>query len=116
MGKLALTGVEMAMNQSCYAIRGSGYPAFFTYFNLKTRIAELQQQTHGTVFDTITRNTFSNLETILPSSQIAQCYDDFIAPILERIRNNVLESRTLAETRDALLPRLVSGEVRVPHP
>jgi type I restriction enzyme S subunit len=113
VGKLALTGVEMAMNQSCYAIRGSGYPDFFTFFNLKTRIAELQQQTHGTVFDTITRDTFSNLQTVLPSSQIAQLYDAIVAPILEQIRNNVFESRTLAETRDALLPRLVSGELRV---
>lgn len=114
VGKLALTGVEMTMNQSCYAIRGvSGYSDFFTYFHLKTRVAQLQQQTHGTVFDTITTATFANLFTVLPQPQIAQFYDSVVEPMLSKIRNNVFESRTLAETRDALLPKLISGQIRV---
>lgn len=116
VGKLALTGVGMAMNQSCYAVRGKNYPDFFTYFNLKTQIIELQQQTHGTVFDTITRNTFSNLKIVLPPSSIADIFEEDIKTILERIKNNVFEVRALAETRDALLSKLMSGEVRAPHP
>jgi type I restriction enzyme S subunit len=117
VGKLALTGVKMAMNQSCYAIRGkNGYSDFFTYFHLKTRVAELQQQTHGTVFDTITTSTFANLLTVLPHPQIAQVYDSVVEPTLLKIRNNIFESRTLAAARDALLPKLVSGDVRVTHP
>jgi type I restriction enzyme, S subunit len=55
----------------------------------------------------------SDVFVIETEKQITQFYDAIVAPILEQIRNNMFESHTLAETRDALLPRLVNGELRV---
>ena len=53
VGRLACLGVPMAMNQTCYGIRGAhGYPDLFTYWNVRTAVDELQQRTHGTIFDT----------------------------------------------------------------
>jgi type I restriction enzyme S subunit len=40
-------------------------------------------------------------------------FEILVAPLLERVRSNRAESRTLAETRDLLLPKLMSGEIRV---
>jgi type I restriction enzyme S subunit len=40
-------------------------------------------------------------------------FEKLVAPLLERVRANRAESRTLAQTRDLLLPRLMSGELRV---
>ncbi len=113
VGKLALTGVQMAMNQSCYAIRGANYPDYFVFFLIRFAVVELLQRTHGTVFDTITRETFETIQIAFPSIEIADAFDRQIQPSLERIKNNLFESRTLAQTRDALLPKLISGEVRV---
>ena len=66
VGRLACLGVPMAMNQTCYGIRGAhGYPDFFTYWNLRKAVDELQTRTHGTIFDTITRQTFTLIEMAL---------------------------------------------------
>ncbi|MDD5189148.1 MAG: restriction endonuclease subunit S [Methanoregula sp.] len=114
VGKLALVGVPMAMNQSCYGIKGvNGYLDYFIHFLLKRAINELQQQTHGTVFETITRQTFDGVEIIVPPPLVAQKFDVVVHSNLEKIRNNLMESRTLAQIRDALLPKLMSGEIRV---
>jgi type I restriction enzyme S subunit len=114
VGKLALVGVQMAMNQSCYGIKGTQeYPDYYIHFLLKRTINELQQQTHGTVFETITRQTFDGIEIIVPPALIAQKFDTMVQANLEKIRNDLMESRTLAQIRDTLLPKLMSGEIVV---
>jgi type I restriction enzyme S subunit len=114
VGKLALAGVPMAMNQSCYGIKGvHGYTDYFIHFLLKRAINELQQHTHGTVFETITRQTFDSVEIVVSPALVAQKFDVMIHSNLEKIRNNLMESRTLAHIRDALLPKLMSREIHV---
>ncbi len=112
VGRLACLGVPMAMNQTCYGIRGAhGYPDFFTYWNLKTAVDELQTRTHGTIFDTITRQTFTLVEMALAPINLALVFEAMVEPVMAHILNNLRESRTLGAQRDALLPGLMSGEV-----
>ncbi|MBK8233729.1 MAG: restriction endonuclease subunit S [Candidatus Eisenbacteria bacterium] len=60
VGRIALVGVPMAMNQSCYGLRGrTGTHGFFNYFSTRELVARLQQHAHGSVFDTITRDTLA---------------------------------------------------------
>ena len=114
VGKIACLGVPMAMNQTCYGIRGrDGYPDFFTYWNLKRSLKELSGLTHGTIFDTITRETFAVATTIIPPARVAVMFDDLVAPYLARILANQQACRNLTAQRDALLPKLISGELRV---
>ena len=114
VGKIACLGVPMAMNQTCYGIRGrDGYPDFFTYWNLKRSLKELSGLTHGTIFDTITRETFAVATTIIPSPRVALMFDDLVSPYLARILANQQACRNLTAQRDALLPKLISGELRL---
>ena len=114
VGKLALTAVPMAMNQSCYGVRGiTGYGDYFTYYSLREATAQLQQRTHGTVFDTITTETFKTLDCIFPTPKITVAFDKLVEPLLGQIRANLHQSRTLATLRDTLLPKLLSGELSV---
>ena len=114
VGRLACLGVPMAMNQTCYGIRGAHeYPDFFTYWNVRTAVNALQQRSHGTVFDTVTRQTFKVVETVLPPINHARAFESTLKPLMGRILTNLSESRSLAAQRDVLLPRLVSGEVGV---
>ena len=116
VGKLALTAVPMAMNQSCYGVRGIiGYGDYFTYYSLREATAQLQQRTHGTVFDTITTETFQTLDCIFPTPKITAAFDKLVEPLLDQIRENLHQSRTLATMRDTLLPKLLSGELSVNH-
>jgi type I restriction enzyme S subunit len=114
VGKVALVGVPMAMNQSCYGLRGKvGSHGFFNYFSTWQLISILQRQTHGSVFDTITRDTFAGVQVAAPPSVVVEAFEVGVGPILHRIRQGLIESHTLAALRDALLPKLISGELRV---
>ena len=114
VGRLACLGLPMAMNQTCYGIRGAnGYSSYFTYWNIRTAVDELQTRTHGTIFDTITRQTFKLVELALPPPNVALEFEGIVKPIMAHILNNQIESRALAVIRDTLLPKLVSGEVRI---
>jgi type I restriction enzyme S subunit len=114
VGKLALTAVPMAMNQSCYGVRGiTGYGDYFTYYSLREATAQLQQRTHGTVFDTITTETFKTLDCIFPTPKIIAAFDKLVEPLLGQIRANLHQSRTLATLRDTLLPKLLSGTIDI---
>jgi type I restriction enzyme S subunit len=114
VGKLALTAVPMAMNQSCYGVRGiTSYGNYFTYYSLREATTQLQQRTHGTVFDTITTGTFKTLDCIFPMPKITAAFDKLVEPLLGQIRANLHQSRTLATLRDTLLPKLLSGELSV---
>jgi type I restriction enzyme S subunit len=115
VGKVALVGVPMAMNQSCYGLRGkAGKKGFHTYFVTRALVSQLQQHAHGSVFDTITRDTLASVQVALPPAAVVEQFEEKVSPFMERIRNNLHESRTLAALRDALLPKLLSGELRVP--
>ena len=114
VGRLACLGVPMAMNQTCYGLRGaSGYPDYFTYWNVRNTVSDLQARTHGTIFDTITRGTFKIAETVLAPPSVAGAFESVLGPLMKHILRNLNESLTLAEQRDALLSNLVSGKVRV---
>ncbi len=114
VGQLAYLGIPMAMNQTCYGIQGAGgYPAYFTYWSIRAIVDQLHRRTHGTIFDTITRQTFRLVETALVPVDLAQSFEIIIMPVMSRILENLNESRTLAALRDTLLPKLVPGELRI---
>jgi type I restriction enzyme S subunit len=73
------------------------------------------QTAHGSVFDTITTSTFAASKVVMPPQEVFKKFEKTVSPIFMRILANIEESRTLAALRDALLPRLLSGELRVPQ-
>jgi type I restriction enzyme S subunit len=54
------------------------------------------------------------MDVAIPASATMEIFTETTAPLLQRINYNIAEARTLAELRDALLPKLLSGELRVP--
>ena len=114
VGRLACLGRPMAMNQTCYGIRGAGgYKEFFTYWLVRDAVEELRCRTHGTVFDTITRQTFAFVRSHLPPVDVVAAFESIVEPIMERILSHRQEALTLAALRDTLLPKLMSGEIQL---
>jgi type I restriction enzyme S subunit len=70
-------------------------------------------EAEGTVFGSINKSDFHSIPTIKPSRAIVVQFEKAICPIDSRIELNERESSTLSALRDALLPRLISGELRV---
>ena len=115
VGKLALTGVPMTINQSCYAAKASKYIGnFFIYFLLRKSISHLESNAHGSVFSTITRSTFETIYSDYPTESLCIAFEESAFPLMEKVKKNVLEVNTLTSLRDTLLPKLISGEMRVP--
>jgi type I restriction enzyme S subunit len=114
VGRVAMVGVPMAMNQSCYGLRGvSGNRGTFTYFSTRQLVSLLQQHAHGSVFSTITRETFMGVEVPSPPKSLVETFEETVEPIVQRIRTALFESRALAAMRDALLPKLISRKLRI---
>ena len=114
VGRLACLGVPMAMNQTCYGIRGAhGYPELFTYWNIRTAVDDLLMRTHGTIFDTITRQTFTLIEMPIAPVGLTKAFEAEIKPVMARILSNLKESHALRIQRDALLPALLSGKALI---
>lgn len=113
VGKLALTGCPMAMNQSCYGLRGLAGDSYFTYFTTKRLIDHLRQRAHGSVFDTITQESFAGVLVSFPGEGVIAGFENSVEALMLRIRKNLLQAQTLATLRDTLLPRLISGALRL---
>lgn len=115
VGKLALTGIVTAMNQSCYGVVGSdGTGPYLNYLRLYRAVDTLKRNTHGAVFDTITRATFETAVQPQASLKIRNRFEESVRPAFEAIRCNLHEINTLSNLRDTLLPKLLSGELILP--
>jgi type I restriction enzyme, S subunit len=114
VGRIALVGVPMAMNQSCYGVRGkTDIHGYYTYFATRQLVSSLQQRAHGSVFDTITRNTFAGVSVVIPPPHLVEAFEKVVSPTLERIRADLFASSSFVSLRDTLLPKLISGELRI---
>jgi type I restriction enzyme S subunit len=114
VGGYCLLGKAMAMNQTNYGLRAKkGVGDYFVFFSTAEMIDYLRQQAYGTIFDTITTKTFRDTITVQPPQNLLGKFEETVRPIMTRILSGERESRTLAALRDALLPKLLSGEVRV---
>jgi type I restriction enzyme S subunit len=113
VGNLAIAAQDMTFNQSCYALQSArGDHPYFVYLLAAHAVDQLRSMAHGSVFSTITRQTFEAMSFASPHVAVLDAIEGLLSPLFQRIKAAVAENRTLAETRDYLLPRLMSGEVR----
>ena len=68
---------------------------------------------NGSVFTNLKTDILKAYPFILPDEQTLKAFNDLIFPVFERIKNNSREINSLAQLRDALLPKLMSGELDV---
>ena len=114
VGKCAFVGTPMSMNQSCYGITPkNGAVDCYTYLLIRSCVDVLARMAHGAVFDTITKSTFEQLQRVQVPEIITVAFEGTVRKLFDKSKSCCSESRTLAELRDLLLPKLLSGEIRV---
>jgi type I restriction enzyme S subunit len=114
VGKVALPSVPMAMNQSCYALRGkSGIPQRFLFLMTLQQVDYLKTNTGGATFDTIVVDTFRRMEVVKPAREIIARFAKKTDAIFEQVNTLQRQIQNLRRTRDLLLPRLLSGQVEI---
>ena len=111
VGKVGMAGVPMAMNQSCYALVGKEIPPLLVYFYTLKTVERLKHKASGAVFDAITTRDFENEDILKLSETEVEAFLDIAEPIYQVILSNAMENQRLIALRDALLPKLMSGEL-----
>jgi type I restriction enzyme S subunit len=108
-------GGKGALNQHLFKVTSTEYPKWFYYFWTKHHLPDFQEIAAGkaTTMGHIQRHHLSEAKVLVPEKDKLQEMDIIMSPLLEKVINNYLESRTLASLRDTLLPKLMRGEVRV---
>jgi len=105
----------MAMNQSCYAlVAANGFTQKYIFLQTQLLINAIKKNASGAVFDAITVSTFQSLKVALPNITLVEAFDTIVEGIFNSILKNIIENQILSESRDTLLPKLMSGELRVP--
>ena len=113
VGKVSLAGVPMAVNQSCYALSSDTLDPLLVYFYTLKTVASLKHKASGAVFDAIITRDFDTETMSVLEADVTEQILACIKPIMERIHLNTRESIRLTAIRDALLPKLMSGELDV---
>ena len=101
-------GVASAMHKS-----GSQAYSYALLCSLKPKLAYYNGE--GTVFGAINRSDFNSLKIVEPPRQIVDSFEKVAGPFNDEIRNLFIQTESLIELRDSLLPRLISGELQIPE-
>lgn len=113
VGKVGMSGVPMAMNQSCYALVGKETHQLLVYFYTLKAVDRLKHKASGAVFDAITTRDFESEQIMKLSDDDAKAFLCIAEPMFQKVLNNCIENLRLSTLRDSLLPKLMSGEVDV---
>ena len=107
VGEIAQIGCDMAFNQSCYGLDSKPDIVLnnFLYYLLKFNIQDLKQNTHGAVFDTITRQTFDCIDVDVPPIEEQRAIAKILSDLDEKIELNHRMNKTLEAMGQALFKR-----------
>jgi type I restriction enzyme, S subunit len=112
-GRHAFADDEYCLGRGVCAIRALGSAQALVNRLVLDGLPELLAMTTGSVFPNLSSEDIKSFSVVIPPSSIVELYCELAAPLDQRIWNNVSESWTLSALRDALLPKLISGELRV---
>lgn len=113
VGAVARLATPASFNQSCYGFVPGAIPPSVLYLAVTRAVLRAKEVAHGSVFDTITMKTFDHLPFPNFDAEALTATEGEVGPLLEVVAGVVRENSSLAKTRDALLPQLMSGKLRV---
>lgn len=104
-----------ALNQHLFKVTSEKFPKWFFFYWVSEHMPSFQATaaSKATTMGHIQRHHLTQAMTVVCNPDTMSAADALIAPLFDRQIANDLEARTLAATRDLLLPKLMSGEVRV---
>lgn len=112
IGKLAMIPYPMAFNQSCYGIRPKqGINNTYLYYLLKNSVNELKSISHGSVFDTITGDTFASISVNIPNEQVQIAIATVLGLIDDKIAINKAINKNLEATAQAIFSNCFSSRL-----
>ncbi|WP_264537368.1 restriction endonuclease subunit S [Flavobacterium sp. N1736] len=104
-----------ALNQHLFKVTSQKYPKWFYYHWLLFHLNEFKSiaATKATTMGHINRNHLDLAEVIIPNNETLKKLNNLFSPLLDKLEINNTQIQTLNKTRNKLLPRLMSGEIRL---
>jgi type I restriction enzyme S subunit len=116
IGYLALAGIPAAINQGFIAMPPGGtLPPVYLFFWTRANMDSIKQKANGSTFMEISKSAFRPIKFCVPSPKLVDAFVAVASPLMDRIETNELHRVALTELRDTLLPRLISGKLRLPE-
>ena len=114
VGDINMVKEKCCIGRGVAAIRHKTESRSYTYYTMQfLQNVFSRYEAEGTVFGSINKTDFQTLSQLRPPNEIIEVFESLVYPLDQSVENNENESRTLAQTRDTLLPKLLSGEIRV---
>ena len=116
-GQASMLLIDTYVNQSVVVLNAesSKMSNYFLFFDCLRRYSEFRRVSDSSSSrGSLTTKILASLQVILPPIEIINHFDLFITPIIERIGISKKESTELMSIRDLLLPKLISGELKIP--
>lgn len=114
VGYLAISAIPVAINQGFIAMKPNDRASNYFLLNwCHENMPQIEARATGTTFAEISKQNFRPIPVVLPPRELMAAFTRTVAPFYEQITANVRQSRTLALIRDTLLPKLLSGELRI---
>ena len=112
VGRVAISGRNMLSNEAIAQFQNSILPPSYLYFTLKnTNFSSLGST--SSIATAINSNTIKHMDILVANTKTIDIFTNEVEPLFNKIQTNNKQIQTLTEMRDALLPRLISGKIRV---
>jgi type I restriction enzyme S subunit len=116
IGYLALAQVPLAINQGYIAMLPGGLlPPLYMLFWCCQNMENIKGRANGSTFMEISKKAFRPIPALVPSPETVQAFTAVAGTLFDRLIENEKQAQTLATLRDTLLPRLISGQLRLPE-
>lgn len=113
VGVTSINRVEACTNQGFINIIPEEVSLPQVYFWIDQMMHKIEARADGSTYPEISQRDFKPLPIVVAPKEDVEEYVEQSKSLFDLIENNILESGTLAETRDYLLPKLISGEIEV---
>lgn len=114
IGYLALTKIPVAINQGYIAIPATKrLSQEYVLYWLTSSIDEIKGIAGGTTFAEISKKTFKSISIVIPNTEVVNIFSGTTKSYLNKMTLNAVERSALEQLRDTLLPKLISGELRL---
>ncbi|MES1943427.1 type I restriction-modification system specificity subunit [Salinisphaera sp. PC39] len=115
IGYLALAETPVSVNQGIIAMVTGKVPNSYILLWTEENMEIIKSRAGGSTFAEISKRNFRPIPVLRPDDTTLQTFGEIAQSLFARIASNERESWTLAAIRDTLLPKLISGEIRVPE-
>ncbi len=114
VGYIAYSAIPISINQGFIAmVCDKKLSNYYVLYWLTYAMDEIKNRAAGTTFSEISKSAFRPIKLLLPDKEIRKKFDSIVQPIVNNLIENEIEIQTLQQTRNTLLPKLLSGELDV---